>query len=99
MHQQGIAAKVIAASLRVHPQSVRHWIRHFKAGGYEALMAKVHPGPRPKMTDEQKQQLLTLIAQPPSAYGMAGELWTAAAMAALLLSRFGVSYTPATSGR
>lgn len=99
MHQQGIAPKVIAAGLRVHPQSVRHWLRHFKAGGYDALKAKLHPGPQPKLTDEQKQAFLTLIAQPPSTYGLAGELWTAAAMASLLRDRFGVSYHPSHVGQ
>lgn len=99
MHQQGITASVIATSLRVHPQSVRHWLRDFAAGGYDALRAKIHPGPQPKLTDPQKRKLLDMIAQPPSTYGLKGELWTTAAMAALMKQHFGVSYHPSHVGQ
>lgn len=99
MHQQNIEPKVIAAALKVDAQTVRHWIRRFEADGLDALKARLHPGPRPRLSDAQKDQLPTLLAQPPSAYGLRGELWNAGLIAALLLQRFGVSYHPSHVGQ
>lgn len=98
LHEQGVAPSVIAAGLGVHPQSVRLWLRHYAVGGLDALRARLHPGPTPRLSDEQKQTWLTLLAQPPSAYGQSGVLWTAAAMATLLRDRFGVRYHPSHVG-
>jgi len=99
MYQQGVEPKVIAAGLKVDDQTVRHWIRLFEAGGFEALQAKLHPGPQPRLSDEQKAQLPLLLAQPPSVYRLRGELWSAGLIAALLLQRFGVSYHPSHVGQ
>src|SRR3954469_16369010 len=81
MAEQGIEPKVIAASLQFDDQTVRRWLRDYRRGGTAALKAKLHPGPTPRMSDEQKQQLLTLLEQPPDAYpgdGLVGVLWTTA---------------------
>ena len=102
MCDQGFEPKVIAASLGFDDQTVRRWLRDYRRGGIEALKAKLHPGPTPRMTDEQKQQLLSLLEQPPDAYGadgLAGKLWTAAKIATLIKSRFDVSYHPSHVGQ
>src|SRR5690349_4939697 len=93
MSEQGIAPKVIAASLDVDDQTVRKWLCAYRVGGMEALKARIHPGPRPRLSDEQKQQFLELILKPPHVQGIQGingELWTAAKMARLIQNRFGV---------
>src|SRR4051812_45870552 len=102
MSDQGLEPKVIAASLGFDDQTVRRWLRDYRRGGLEALKAKLHPGPVPRMTEEQKQELLTLLEQPPDAYsadGLAGRLWIAAKIARLIKSRFGVSYHPSHVGQ
>jgi transposase len=104
MSDQGIEPKVIAASLGFDDQTVRRWLRAYRRGGMEALKAKVHPGPTPRMTDAQEQQLLALLERPPpDAYaatdGLAGQLWTAAKIATLIKGRFGVCYHPSHVGQ
>lgn len=103
MSDQGIEPKVIAASLGFDDQTVRRWLRDYRRGGMEALKAKVHPGPTPRLTEEQKQQLLALLERPPDAYaapdGLAGQLWTAAKIATLIKGRFGVCYHPSHVGQ
>jgi transposase len=102
MHEQGIEPKIIAASLGFDDQTIRRWLRDYHRGGMEALKAKLHPGPQPRLTDEQKQEFLRHIEQPPDAYshdGLAGKLWTAAKMAKLIEKRFGVSYHPSHVGQ
>jgi transposase len=102
MSNQGIEPKIIAASLGFDDQTVRRWLRDYRRGGMEALKAKIHPGPTPRLSDEQKQEFLGWLERPPDDYaadGLAGKLWTAAKMAALIKSRLGVSYHPSHVGQ
>jgi len=102
MSDQGIQAKVIAVSLGFDDQTVRRWLREYRRGGMEALKARLHPGPAPRLSEDQKQQLPLLLSQPPSVYaaeGLSGALWTTARMALLIKSRFGVSYHPSHVGQ
>jgi transposase len=102
MSDQGIEPKVIAASLGFDDQTIRRWLRMYHSGGMEALAAKIHPGPKPRLSEQQKQEFVALIEQPPEAYvaeGLAGRLWTAAKMAVLIEKRFGVSYHPSHVGQ
>jgi transposase len=102
MADLGIEAKVIAASLGFDDQTIRRWLRDYRRGGMEALKAKLHPGPTPRLGDEQKQELLTLIEHPPDHYPkekLAGGLWTAAKIATLIKSRFDVKYHPSHVGQ
>jgi len=43
-------AEVVGASL----SSVNRWKRAVKEGGLEALAAKRHPGPEPKLSEDQR---------------------------------------------
>lgn len=102
MADQGIEPKVIAASLGFDDQTIRRWLRVYGARGMDGLKARIHPGPVPRLSDEQKQAFLELIVHPPQFYaaeGLSGVLWTAAKMARLIQSRFGVSYHPAHVGQ
>jgi transposase len=102
MADQGVEPKVIAAGLGFNDQTVRRWLRDYRRGGMDALKARLHPGPTPRMSDEQKRQLLELLEKPPESYaaeGLAGALWTAAKIAALIKGRFGVSYHPSHVGQ
>src|SRR5947207_2297975 len=87
MADLGMEPKIIAASLGFDDQTIRRWLRDYRRGGMEALKAKLHPGPRPRLSDDQKRQLLTLIERPPEHYTvekLAGKLWTAAKIATLI---------------
>jgi transposase len=103
MSELGLEPAVIAASLGFDDQTVRRWLRAYHSGGIDALRARVHPGPTPRLSDQQKQQFLELLSRPPSAYadeaGLAGWLWTAAKMARLIACRFDVSYHPSHVGQ
>lgn len=88
----GMDARQIAQLIDTHPQTIRAWRRLYQAGGWEALRAKPHLGPRCKLTDEQKQQFLALLQQSPEHYGYGHGPWTTRRMAQLILDRFGVTY-------
>jgi len=98
----GLEPKIIAASLAVDDQTVRRWLRDYHEGGLDALKARLHPGPQPRMTEQQKLEFVELNQLPPQAYvaeGLSGKLWTTAKMARLIKCRFGVSYHPSHVGQ
>ncbi|MDA7949839.1 MAG: winged helix-turn-helix domain-containing protein [Hyphomicrobiaceae bacterium] len=88
-------AELAGASLT----SIKRWKRALKMGGVAALATKRHPGPKPKLSPGQKQQLVEILVQGPEAAGYANGLWTCARVAEVIEERFGVSYHPDHVGR
>lgn len=81
-------AELVGASL----SSVKRWKAALKKGGIESLAAKPHPGPAPRLSDSQRQQLVKFLARGPKASGYATDLWTCSRVAKLIQQHFGVSY-------
>lgn len=88
-------ARLVGASL----SSVKRWKRAWREGGVAALAAKPHPGPTPKLSYEQKQELLAILQAGPVASGFKTELWTCARVAKVVRKQFRVSYHPDHLGR
>jgi transposase len=53
----------------------------------------------PRLSAEQRQQLLELLSQGAESLGFQGDVWTQPRVAALIRHRFGVSYHPSQVGR
>ena len=66
----------IADLVGVHVSSVKRWKRAWEDGGVKALAAKPHPGPAPKLSAKQKEQLVALLTAGPLAAGYRTDLWT-----------------------
>jgi transposase len=88
----GESPSVIARILGVHETSVHRWRRlaHSLAG----LDAKPHPGPTPRLSDEQLAHLEQLLLQGAKHHGWLNELWTADRVAAILERHFDLKYHP-----
>ena len=86
----GEVAEIVAAS----ECSVRRWHRAVQEGGLEALKAKLHPGPRPRLNDEQKQRLVKILLAGPRKAGYRTDLWTCPRVAEMIAKKFGVKYHP-----
>jgi transposase len=82
----------IAALLGVHLSSVKRWKRAWREGGVEALAAKPHPGGVAKLSDEQKQALVQVLLDGPSAAGYKTQLWTCPRVVELVRKKFRVQY-------
>lgn len=89
----------IADAIGVHVSTVKRCRAAIQQGGVAALAAKPHPGPNPKLTPRQHQQLLALLARGALAAGFSSELWTCPRVAEVVLQKFGVSYHPDHLGR
>jgi hypothetical protein len=63
------------------------------------LAAKPHPGPTPKLSPDQKQNLVAILKAGPIAAGFKTDLWTCARVAKVVRKKFRVSYHPDHLGR
>jgi len=80
--------------------SIHRWLRAAKAGGEAALKSRTHPGPTPKLADNQKQQIRKWICgKDPRQYGFDFGLWTRRIVACLIERKFKKRVGITTVGR
>ena len=83
-----------AAFLGVHVETVRKWVRKYKADGDDGLAGTPHPGRTPFLTPQQAAEVLGWLTRKPTDFGFRTDLWTAARVAQLIEEKFGVKYHP-----
>jgi len=82
----------IARCVDASVSSARRWKKAWKSGGEAALAAKPHPGPPPKLSVDEQEQLCDLLVAGARAAGYDTDLWTCRRVTALIQDRFGISY-------
>lgn len=92
LFDQGLKNAEIAERVEVSLTSVKRWKRALREGGAKALQAVPHPGPKSRLTDEQKSELAAIVRQGAVAAGFANDWWTTRRVAKVVRDRFGVSY-------
>ena len=97
--EDGKSNAEVAALLGASLSAVKRWRRALREGGRDALAAKPHPGPRPKLSDAQKERLRTVLIAGPLRQGYLTNLWTCARVAQVIQRRFGVQYHADHVGR
>jgi transposase len=91
--RQGESPTDVARILGVARPSLYRWLA-LADRGPNALAAKPHPGPAPRLSDAQLRRLEALLARGAVAHGWPNQLWTAARVAQLIRRHFGVSFDP-----
>src|SRR5215469_16469133 len=99
LYQQGWKQKDIAAALGVTEGAVSQWISRGKSLGAEALRHRPSPGAPPRLRPEQLAHLPSLLARGAEAFGLRGQVWTAARVAVVIKGEYGVSYHPTHCSR
>jgi len=89
--QRGESPTVVARILGVGRTSLYRWLALAEKSP-EALAARPHPGPRPRLTDERLRELERLLLEGARAHGWPNDLWSAGRVAELVRRRFGVEY-------
>jgi transposase len=89
---KGESPSLIARILGVHEVSVHRWRRLAKQDN--GLASKAHPGPKPRLGDEQLAQLEQLLLQGAKHHGWPNQLWTASRVAIVVERHFQVKYHP-----
>jgi transposase len=87
-HRPSEAAKILGVS----PSSISQWKKIYQRDGPEALKARPHPGPKPKLTGKQREKLARLLLKGPRRHGYATDLWTLRRVVEVIQRCFGVSY-------
>jgi transposase len=87
LSDKGWSVPKIAGHLGQHEQTVRHWIRAFLGGGFDALVDRPHTGKRSAVTPD--------ILAHVRAWLTAGErTWNARQIAQEVADRYGVGRSP-----
>src|SRR3954447_17787755 len=77
MSWDGARVPAIAAALGCRPKAVRHRLVRFAADGLDGLGDRPGAGRKPRISQDQRSQLIALVANPPPGRGVrdeAGEL-------------------------
>src|SRR6266568_2511664 len=99
LKEQGWQQNKIAKALGVSKGAVSQWMKRGREGGFEALKASSPKGVKPKLSNEQKAHISSLLAQGAEAYGFRGDVWTGKRIAEVVYRHFGVRYHPDYAGR
>ena len=92
MKQAGWSRRDIAEALGVSPVTVSRWCARARDGGPEALRARPGPGRTSRLTPAQKRLIPEFLWHGAEAYGLRGDVWNCARIAAAIEEEFGVRY-------
>ena len=88
----GLRQGEVARRLAVSTASVNRWHQAWKAQGESGLRRKAIPGPAPRLSTKQLQQLEGALLAGPAKAGYVTELWTGPRIKKLIWDRFRVHY-------
>ncbi len=94
MLQKGHGVREVARMVGVTPGAVVAWRKAYEKKGEAGLVAKPHPGRKPKLSLAQRKKLIRLMKKGPWANGYKTDLWTLPRVAEVIHKRFGVRYDP-----
>jgi transposase len=90
---QGESPTVISRVLGVARPSLYRWCQAALARP-EGLAARPHPGPTPRLSDEQLIHLEDLLLDGATSHGWPNELWTATRVTEVIRRHFHVTFHP-----
>lgn len=97
--EQEMTAPEIAKIVRRNDQTVRTWIKRFKAEGIAGLYDMPRPGAPPKVTAEYEERLLIVVRQRPRALGQPYSMWTLQRLADFMAEETGLRVSAVTVRR
>jgi transposase len=89
---EGYSTEEVAEFLGVDPSSVRRWVAAFRDQGAAGLVSRPVSGRPPKLSTTQEKIVRRWLADNPTDYGFATELWTAPRLRLLIEQEFGVRF-------
>jgi transposase len=98
----GMTQAQAAQVFGVHPNAVNRWIKRYREGGWAGLSERRRgrrPGEQPVLSEVQQQEIIALVRDAtPDQLGLAGFLWTRAAVSELISQRYGLGLARTTVG-
>lgn len=86
--------RVIALSdeLEVTRGSINRWLQWYDIAGSDGLLPRVAPGAAPRLSEEQRDELIAVVEAGPQAAGFTSGVWTGPMIGEWIRRRFGVRY-------
>jgi transposase len=84
----------VSRELEVSRQSVSRWYADWQAGGNRALTGAGRAGRMPKLSERQREEVVTELERGPLTHGYPTDMWTLARVAEVIEATTGVSYHP-----
>ena len=94
MFEAGCRQVDVVNALGVMAQAASRWYHAWRAGGREALVGAARLGRRPRLSDEQIEQVEAALLAGPKAHGFATDMWTLARVADVIERVTGVRHSP-----
>ena len=76
LKEKGWQVNQIAEAFGVNRRAVTRWLTNYRRHGRKALKSKKAKGPEPKLSQEDRQHILSIIKNPAGDYGFETSLWT-----------------------
>jgi len=80
-------------------QTLRDWVHRFNTNGPAGLINGKAPGPRPKLSPEQKQELKRIVETPPDPIKDGVVRWRCVDLRRIIQEQFGVDLDEVSIGR
>lgn len=88
--EKGWTASVISEVVRCDENTVRLWLKRYRAEGVEGLRDEPRPGITPKVTPAYEEQLLAAVRVRPRSLDLAFSTWTLQRLADYLAEETGI---------
>lgn len=89
---EGRAVIPLCEDLGVCRAAINTWLKAYDTAGAEGLRPTKAPGPAPKLTQAQRDELAKVVEDGPQAAGFTSGMWTGPMIGEVILAKFGVSY-------
>lgn len=97
--KEGQSLQAVARWLRCAASSVMRWRDAVRRRGARGFQVGASPGRPPKLTKQQRKQLVRLLLQGSLAHGYRTDVWTTPRVAEVIARHFGIQYHPDHGGR
>jgi transposase len=84
----------MAKALGIDRSAITKWLAWYSAEGAEGLRTSPLPGRAPRLTAEQREQVVRIVEAGPPAAGFRSGVWTGALVGQWIEREFGVRYHP-----
>jgi len=88
--EQGLLAHEIAPIVRKDDETVRAWLKRYRAEGIEGLKDAPRAGGPPKVTQAFRDKLIQVVRQHPRSLGQPYSMWTLQRLADYLAEQTGI---------
>jgi transposase len=84
----------MADSLGINRTAITKWLAWYNAEGADGLRTKPSPGRVPRLTADQRAEVVRVVEAGPIAAGFSSGVWVGALVGEWIEKRFGVRYHP-----